>query len=145
MEDKTWMSWMFTITSWVFSLLLPIVYVTTKYWNVLESARVEYISPIVIVGIFGVRFIFNQLKRVAHDGFGLSKELARESLFLGPILLALGLVTLIESNIGQITDVVKYVAALNIIAVPFRVVGYRLSKRYINDTGTELLVKKLIK
>jgi hypothetical protein len=97
------------------------------------------------VGIFAASFISNQLKRIAHDGFGMAKELARESLFLGPILLAMGFVFLIERNIGQITDVVKYVAALNIVAVPFRVVGYRLSKRYINDTGTELLVKKLIK
>lgn len=97
----------------------------------------------VIAVVFALRYVLYRLKMTAQDGYGVSKEVARELRYVFPIAIFLAVVMAIETNVAGLSDVVRVTLLLNLLAAPLRLVSYRLSKRYDNDTGTQKLLNRI--
>ena len=124
------------------SVVAPIGYALTKYSDIVTTQAGAITAMSIIALVFALRYILYRLKMTAHDGYGMSKEVARELRYVLPIGIFLATVMAIETNVAGISDVVRVTLLLNLLAAPMRLVSYRLSKRYENDTGTQKLLNR---
>jgi hypothetical protein len=139
------------ITGWVaftaalgLSVAVPIGYALAKYSDIVTTEAGAITAMSIIAAIFAARYVLYRLKMTAQDGYGMSKEMARELRYFFPLLIFLGVVMAIETNVAGISDVVRVTLIMNLLAAPLRLISYRLSKRYDNDTGTQKLTRFLL-
>ena len=122
------------------SVIAPIGYAFSKYSEIVTTRAGAITAMVVIAAALSLRYVLYRLKMTAHDGYGMSKEVAREMRYFIPLAIFLAAVVAIESNVAGISDIVRVTLLLNILAAPMRLISYRFSKRYENDTaGVKLL------
>jgi len=114
----------------VFAWVVPLVYVYFTYGKILQTKA----GSITFFGFIGLS---------VEEGFGMNKEFAREFRFLIPIFLAVAVLSVLKSNVAGIYDVITFALHSNIAAVPFRLLSYRLSDRYLNDVAPKRAVELL--
>lgn len=127
------------ILAWV----LPLVYIALQYSFFLETAagRLAFFGIVGLVIFF--RFMMHRLNAAIEDGYGMEKEIARETKFLIPLLLVLAFISIVHTNIAGLYDVIIFTVAMNIPASIFRVISYRLSNRYENDVAPKKILDKM--
>lgn len=142
MDSKTLWSLFFGIMNHLLAWVLPVIYVATEYSFFVSTTagNITFLGIIMILVAF--RFFMHRLRTMAESGFGMEKEMAREVRFLLPILLLLGFLAIVQTNIANLYHVFMIVLLLNIPASVFRVVSYRLSRRYDNDTAAYRLLQE---
>jgi len=113
--------------------MIPMAYIGSKYGYIAESTFGKLVFAGMVGLIIGVRFMMYRLKTIADEGYGMEKEVSREVRFLIPTILLLLIVQALNRNIGDLVDILTFTLIFNVIAVPFRIASYRLSKRYEND------------
>jgi hypothetical protein len=144
MTKKHMTGWAFFIGSIILSVATPIAYALDRYSDIVTTQVGAITAASIIAVVFAIRYIMFKMKMVAQDGFRMTKEFARELRYFFPIAIFLLVVTAIENNIAGITDIVRVTLLMNLLAAPLRLLSYRLSKRYENDTGTQKLFRTLI-
>ena len=125
----------------VLSFFAPMGYAFAQYSEVVTTRTGAVTAMLIVALAFSMRYILYLLKKTAHDGYGVSKELARELRYFIPLGIFLAVIMAIESNVAGISDVVRVTLILNLLAAPMRVLSYRFSKRYENDTAGVKLLK----
>ena len=135
MDKKTVWSIIFGLLNHALAWVLPLVYVAVEYSFFVETTlgRITFLG--IVSALIAFRFFMHRLKAVAENGYGISREMAREARFLLPVFIVLGLLYVIQTNVANLVHVLIVVLALNIPASLFRVLSYRLSRRYDNDTA----------
>lgn len=135
MSRKHFIGYALFIGALSLSVLAPIGYALAKYSDIVTTQAGAITAMSIIALVFALRYVLYRLKMTAQDGYGVSKEVARELRYVFPIAIFLAVVMAIETNVAGISDVVRVTLLLNILAAPMRLVSYRLSKRYENDTA----------
>ncbi len=135
MDTKTVWSIIFGLLNHVLAWILPLVYVAVEYSFFVETTlgRITFLG--IVSGLIAFRFFMHRLKSVAESGYGISREVAREARFILPVLITLALLYVIQANVANLVHVLIVVLLLNVPASLFRVLSYRLSRRYDNDTA----------
>lgn len=135
MDKKTIWSLIFGLLNHVLAWILPLGYIAVEYSFFVETTlgRITFLG--IVAALIAFRFFMHRLKSVAESGYGLSREVAREARFLLPVVLILGTLFVIQMNVANLVDVLVMVLVLNIPASVFRVLSYRFSRRYDNDTA----------
>jgi len=143
MNKKYILSHTLNISSILLSILAPAIYAFNKYANIMDAQTGLITLATGLTLVFALRYVLYRLKMTAQDGFGMSKELAREMRFFIPMGIFLAVVLGIESNVAGVSDVTKVALVFNLIAAPLRLISYRLSRRYENDTGVQKMISKM--
>ena len=142
MKRQIW-SIVFSALNHIFAWVAPLIFIAAVYGPLLTTSA----GSITFFGLIGLtialRFILFRMKDVAENGFGLSKEIAKEFRYLIPILLILAAVFLIQMNVAGIITILKFTLFMNIPAVAMRLISYRLSNRYLNDVAPKRAVELL--
>ncbi len=144
MNKKHMIGWAAFVAALGLSVAVPIGYALAQYSEIVTTQAGAITAMSIIAGVFAARYVLYRLKMTAQDGYGLSKEVAREMRYFFPLLLFLGVVMAIETNVAGISDVVRVTLIMNLLAAPLRLTSYRLSKRYENDTAGHKLSKHLL-
>jgi cellobiose-specific phosphotransferase system component IIC len=144
MNKKHMIGWAAFVAALGLSVAVPIGYALAKYSDIVTTQAGAITAMSIIALVFAARYILYRLKMTAQDGYGMSKEMARELRYFFPLLIFLAIVMAIETNVAGISDVVRVTLIMNLLAAPLRLVSYRLSKRYDNDTGTQKLTRFLL-
>lgn len=135
MQKKTTWSLAFNLMNHLMAWVIPVIIIVNKYGFIVDSTFGKIVFGAAIGLIIALRFIMYRLKVTAESGYGLEKELAREFRFLIPTIILLLLVNGLNKNVADLVDILTFTLALNVVAVPFRIAAYRLSKRYENDVA----------
>lgn len=143
-DRKHWFGYAFFVAAIGLSVAAPIGYALAKYSDVVTTEAGAITAMSVIAFVFALRYLLYRLKMTAQDGYGVSKEVARELRYVFPMAIFLGVVVALESNIAGVSDVARVTLLLNILAAPMRLMSYRLSKRYENDTAAGKLKKHFL-
>lgn len=142
MNRKYILSHALNIASILTSILAPAVYAFNKYADIMDAQTGLITLTTGLTLVFALRYVLYRLKMTAQDGFGISKEMARELRFFIPMLIFLLVILGIESNVAGISDVTRVALVFNLVAAPMRLISYRLSRRYENDTGVQKMLNK---
>lgn len=135
MSKKRSLSFMFGLMNHLLAWVVPVGFILYNYGFFINEGWGRLLFMGIVAIAIALRFLMYRLKTVADEGYGMSKELAREVRFIIPIGLMFALITMISMNISNLSTVLHYVLLLNIVAVPFRLISYRLSARYENDVA----------
>lgn len=142
MKRQIW-SIVFGALSHIFAWVAPLMFIAAVYGPLLATSA----GSLTFFGLIGLsialRFILFRMKDLAENGFGISKEIAKEFRFLVPMLLVLAAVFLIQMNVAGIITILKFTLFMNIPAVIMRLISYRLSNRYLNDVAPKRAVELL--
>lgn len=132
MSKYVW-SWLFRTLNWLFAFVAPFAFVAIKYGAIVQSQTGMIITGIIGALIGGGVFAFHRLKDTAENGTPMERVVAREVRFLIPLIFVMMLLSVIHFDLLNIVQVLGFSIVANFVAIPFRVVGYRLSKRYEHD------------
>lgn len=143
MNRKYILSHALNVTAILTSVLAPAVYAFNKYADIMDAQTGLITLATGLTLVFALRYVLYRLKMTAQDGFGISKEMARELRFFIPMGIFLAVVLGIESNVAGIADVTRVALVFNLVAAPIRLISYRLSRRYENDTGVQKMLTKI--
>lgn len=142
MNRKYILSHALNVTSILTSIVAPAIYAFNKYANIMDARTGLITLATGLTLVFALRYVLYRLKMTAQDGFGMSKEMARELRFFIPMGIFLAVVLGIEGNVAGIADVTRVALVFNLVAAPMRLISYRLSRRYENDTGVQKMLNK---
>lgn len=132
--DKRGLGITFAVLNHVFAWVGPLVFILIYYRKpFFNSSYSVYLTPLVVGAVVALRFIWYRLTVAIEEGVAFDKQLAREVRFLIPMIAIAGLMFAIITGLANLHIVILVVLASNIIAVPFRLVAYRYSKRYLRD------------
>lgn len=105
-----------------------------------ETTAGRFTFAFIVVIAVALRYVMYRLRITSLDGYGMEKEAAREIRFLIPLFLLLLIALMVNQNLANFADVLFVVGISNIPASFFRLISYRLSKRYEGDvSGRETL------
>lgn len=135
MTKYTW-SWLFRAMNWILAFIAPFAYVAFKYGAIFESKTALVMTGIIGAVIGGGAFVFYRLKDTAENGTPMERTIAREVRFLLPLIFVMLILSVIHYDVLNIVQVLGFSIVMNFIAIPFRVIGYRLSKRYEHDMAS---------
>ena len=140
MSKKYIWSLAFNVLSHTFAWVIPGAFTLMTYGFFYETAlgRITFLG--IVAALIAIRYIMYRLKITVESGYGIEKEMAREFRFLIPLAFILLIVFMINQNMASLADVLFVATMSNIPGSLFRLVSYRLSKRYENDiSGRETL------
>lgn len=120
----------------MFAWVAPLVYVYVVYGVFFTSKLGLPIGIILALLVIAIRFLMHRLKTVADEGVAMDKELAREIKFIIPLILGLAVLGVVKYNVAGIVDLLTFTVISNLVAVPFRIISYRFSKRYERDMAS---------
>ena len=132
--EKRWLGIAAAVLNHFFAWILPFVGVLIFYRKPLfQSSWSVYAMPFAIAAVLGLRFLWFRLKTAIEDGVGMEKEIAREVKFLLPLILGVVLLQAFRIGVANIHVVVFAALISNMLAIPFRLVAYKYSKRHMRD------------
>lgn len=137
MNRYTW-SRILNVLGAAFAIGTPFVAMWIKYGTLFrERQSFAFVTGGVVIAIFlAVLWIMNWMKGLAEHGLPMERTVAREVRFLLPLLIFLAILSVIHLDLGGIVTVLGLSVVGNIIAIPLRIVGYRLGRRYENDMAS---------
>lgn len=135
MSKTVWSRILITL-NWVFAFIAPFAFVAFKYGAIFQSQAAMVVTGIIGALIAGGVFVFHRLKDTAENGTPMERVTAREVRFLIPLIFLMMILSVIHYDMLNIVQVLGFSIVSNLVAIPFRVVGYRLSKRYEHDMAS---------
>jgi hypothetical protein len=134
MNRYTW-SRILNVLGAIFAMGFPFVAIWIKYGTLFrERQSFAFVTGGVVIAIFlAILWVMHWLKGLAEHGLPMERTVAREVRFLIPLLVFLAVLSVIHLDLGGIVTVLGLSVIGNVIAIPLRIIGYRLGKRYDHD------------
>jgi uncharacterized protein YacL len=137
MNKHTWSN-ILNVFGAVFAIGFPFVAIWIKYGALFrERQSFAFVTGGVGIAIaLAILWVMHWLKGLAEHGLPMERTVAREVRFLLPLLVVLAILSVIHLDLGGIVTVLGFSIVGNIIAIPLRIVGYRMGKRYEHDMSS---------
>lgn len=127
----------FTVFSHIFSWLGPLIAVLIMFSEEIVKTKVGiWIVPLLVVAAVGLRFLLHRLNLAATEGVGMERAIAKEIKFLFPMIAILGISIMVAYGILEFHLILIWTVVSNIVAIPFRLLAYRFSRRYEKDLAS---------
>ena len=137
MNKYTW-SKILNAAGAAFAIGFPFAAIWIKYGSLFRERQgwAFVTGGVVIAIVLAILWVMNWLKGLAEHGLPMERTVAREIRFLLPLLVVLAILSVIHFDLGGIVTVLGLGIVGNIVAIPLRLVGYRLGKRYEHDMAS---------
>jgi hypothetical protein len=134
MNKYTW-SRILNVLGAIFAMGFPFAAIWIKYGALFrERQSFAFVTSGIFIALFlALLWVMHWLKGLAEHGLPMERTIAREVRFLLPLLVAMAILSVIHLDLGGIVTVLGLSVIGNIIAIPLRIVGYRIGKRYEHD------------
>jgi len=126
------------LTAAALSIGTPFVFLWIKYGTLFRERQgwAFVTSGVVLAIVLAVLWVMNFLKELAETGRPMERKVAREIRFVIPLMVILSVLSVIHFDIGNMVAIIGVSLVANLVAVPLRVVSYRLGKRYEADMAS---------
>lgn len=108
------------------------------YYNeqIMKTQLGFWVVPMALVAGVAVWFLLHRMNETIESGVGMERQVAREIKFLLPMVAVFGLVVILSHQMANLDFVILMVLGSNMLAIPFRLLAFRFSMRYMRELAT---------